>query len=113
MSTKIFPTRVEDLTNNWLTEVLHKNNISREVSVTGFSIGPVSAPGQTSNVVRIELEYNQQSPDAPSSLIGKFPATFEPARQMAVSLDTYVRLIFSNSSPQALKRWLPIAMPPR
>jgi len=103
MNTTVFPTKIEDLTNDWLTDVLHKNNIPDEVSVSGFSIGPVGAPGQTSNVVRIELEYNKHSPEAPPSLIGKFPATFEPARQMAVSLDTYLREVnfFKLIAPSA------------
>jgi hypothetical protein len=103
MNTTIFPTKIEDLTNGWLTDVLHKNNVPEDVFVSVFSIGPVGAPGQTSNVVRINLEYNKQSSEAPLSLIGKFPATYEPARQMAVSLDTYLREVnfFKFIAPSA------------
>jgi hypothetical protein len=91
MAANTFPARVEDLTNEWLTQVLHTSGVPEAVEVTGFSVGPVKDPGQTSEVVQIALEYNGIHPEAPETLIGKFPATFEQARQMAQGLDTYLK----------------------
>ncbi len=86
-----FPACTEDLTGEWLTQALHRCGIPEDVKVTNFTIGPVSDPGQTSEVIRIELEYNRKNPEAPRSLIGKFPSKYEQARMLAIVLDTYLK----------------------
>jgi len=91
MATANFPTRVEDLSCEWLTEILHKSGSPFDVTVKGFSIEPVGDPGQSSEVVRILLEYGGETTEAPSSLIGKFPAKLDEARQLAVGMNTYLR----------------------
>ncbi len=73
MSGRVFPTRPEDLTTVWLSEVLHENGIVDDVRVTGFAVEPMGELGKSSDVVRIRLEYNRESRHAPPSLIGKFP----------------------------------------
>lgn len=84
-----FPVCVEDLTNEWLTQTLHKNGVPDDVAVTGFKVGPVSDPGQTSEVVKIELEYNKDNSGAPQTLMCKFPAKFEQIKTLAVTMGAY------------------------
>jgi len=67
-----FPTSVKGLTSEWLTEMLHGSGVSADVSVCGFSTSAVSDPGQTSEVVRIALDYTKDCPSAPSSVIGMY-----------------------------------------
>ncbi len=86
-----FPRQVEDLSGEWLTEILHQSGISADVEVRDFSVAAVGDPGQTSEVVRIHLEYDEEDPMGPSSLIGKFPATFGQARQMAEMVKAYLK----------------------
>jgi thiamine kinase-like enzyme len=86
-----FPACTEDLTSEWLTQTLHRCGIPEDVKVTSFTIGPVSDPGQTSDVSRIELEYNRENSEAPCSLIGKFPSKYEQARMLALTLNTYLK----------------------
>jgi hypothetical protein len=91
MTTAKFPVCVEDLSCDWLTGILRKNGEPEDVAVKKYTIGPVSDPGQTSEVVRVHLEYEDGSPKGPASLIGKFPAKFEQARELARGLGTYLK----------------------
>ncbi|MBW1848080.1 MAG: hypothetical protein JRJ27_13260, partial [Deltaproteobacteria bacterium] len=86
-----FPTCVEDLSCEWLSKILHKSGIPDDVTVKNFSVDPVGDPGQTSDVVRIQLEYDKEVPKCPASLIGKFPVKFDQARQMAQAMNTYLK----------------------
>jgi len=94
MSTAKFPTCVEELTCEWLSRILHKSAISDDVTVKNFSIGPVEDPGQTSDIVRIHLEYDKDSTMGPASLIVKFPAKFDQAKQMAQAMNTYLKELY-------------------
>lgn len=91
MAAAKFPTCVEEVSCEWLTEILRKTGIPDDVTVKNFSVGPVGDPGQTSDIVRIQLEYDAEAPNAPTSLIGKFPAKFDQARQMAQAMNTYLK----------------------
>ncbi|MCJ7773532.1 MAG: ecdysteroid 22-kinase family protein [Desulfobacterales bacterium] len=91
MTAAKFPTCIEELSCEWFTEILHKSGIPNDVIVKNFSVSPVSDPGQTSDVVRINLEYDEENPNSPTSLIGKFPAEFDQARQMAQAMNTYLK----------------------
>jgi len=91
MTSTTFPSRAEDLTSEWLTDILRASGVSDDVTVSGVSVAPVSDPGQTSQAVRIALEYEKAGPEAPSSLIGKFPTEFEQARTYAQSAGAYLK----------------------
>ncbi len=72
----------------WLTAVLAANNIS--ATVTGFKATPVGT-GQIGDCARFELEYADAAPNAPTSLVGKFPADAEESRATGISLGNYHR----------------------
>ncbi len=91
MTASKFPICVEDLSGEWLTDILHKSGYPSDTVVNGFSIEPVGDPGQSSEVVRIVLEYAGEAPSAPRSLIGKFPAKFDESRQLAIMMNTYLK----------------------
>jgi len=89
MTSTTFPSSAGDLTNEWLTDILHDSGLPSDMDVTGFSVGPIGDPGQTSEVARIELEYDKPTTEAPPSLIGKFPAAFDQAQMLAGAMGAY------------------------
>jgi len=93
MTAENFPTCTEELSCEWLSQMLHKSGFSEDVIVKKFSVNPVGDPGQTSDVFRIQLDYGEESSNGPMSVIGKFPAKFEQARQLAQSMNTYLKEI--------------------
>jgi thiamine kinase-like enzyme len=91
MAESSFPISVEDLSCEWLIEILQKSGNYGDVTVKAFSTEPVGEPGQSSEVVRILLDYGRETANVPGSLIGKFPAKFDESRQLAVAMNTYLR----------------------
>ncbi len=86
-----FPRCAEDLSCEWLSEILCKSEITENPTVTNYSLSQVGEQGQSSDVVRIHLEYDEKAGKGPASLIGKFPARFDEIRQLAVGMITYLR----------------------
>ena len=91
MAESRYPITVEDLSCEWLTEILQKSGNNGDVTVKAFSTEPVGEPGQSSEVVRILLDYGRETANVPGSLIGKFPAKYDESRQLAVVMNTYLR----------------------
>jgi aminoglycoside/choline kinase family phosphotransferase len=71
---RFIPARPEDLTSSWLTEALRTAGVISRSSVTDFSTVIIGQEwGFTGIVARVELEYDRAEPDAPASVIAKFP----------------------------------------
>ena len=68
----------------WLTEVLRADGLVDSARVVGFSAEPVGA-GQMGECTRFVLDYDRAEANAPASVIGKFAATDETARQFMAS----------------------------
>lgn len=86
-----FPRTRSEITDSWLTHALRQGGGIREAGVVGHEVSPLAEPGQTGDVVRIALRYDRAEPDAPKSLIAKFAAPFEAARQSMHALGLYER----------------------
>jgi hypothetical protein len=89
MASTKFPTRADQITREWLTSALREHGSLGDGSVAKFTLATVPEPGQTADFCRILLEYEGQAGDAPRSLIGKFPASFGPAREVARMYNSY------------------------
>jgi hypothetical protein len=87
-----FPSSAEQLTSEWLTEVLRKRGpLGSSGSVAGFEVTPLDEPGQLAEVRRISLSYAGEAPGAPQTLVAKFPAVFEQARHLARQYGSYLK----------------------
>lgn len=72
----------------WLTAVLQNAGVDAEV--LGFTAANVGT-GQIGDSVRFRLDYARTAPDAPASLVGKFPAANDDSRKTGVMLGNYLR----------------------
>jgi hypothetical protein len=92
MSTKPYPTQPAELTTEWLTERLRASDAIRSARVTNFSTTPVGEGiGMLGILVRVALEYDQQEPGAPASLVAKFATPVEANRAVAMAYKLYER----------------------
>ncbi|MDB5470095.1 MAG: hypothetical protein JWR84_1655 [Caulobacter sp.] len=87
----------------WLTAVLQGGGVDAVVS--GFAAKGVGT-GQIGDSVRFSLEYARKGPDAPASLVGKFPAAAPESRATGVMLSNYIREVrfYQELAPKALIR---------
>lgn len=74
-----FPTSPEELTTQWLTEVLSQAR-GAPVSVTGHAWAPVAEAGAAGIVVRVVLDYDRAGVDLPRSVVIKFATPHAPIR---------------------------------
>jgi aminoglycoside/choline kinase family phosphotransferase len=72
----------------WLNAVLAQGGIDADVrSFTAKRVGT----GQIGDCVRFALDYVSAPPDAPRSLVGKFPSESAESRETGISLGNYHR----------------------
>ena len=72
----------------WLTEALREGGVDAEVS--SFTAKKVGT-GQIGDCVRFTLEFARAAPDAPKTLVGKFPSAGAESRATGVALGNYHR----------------------
>jgi len=77
-----------DIDAAWLTKALAAGGI--DATVAAFRTQKVGT-GQIGDCVRFALDYKNAQPDAPRSLVGKFPSESPESRQAGVSLGNYHR----------------------
>ncbi len=88
----MFPTKLDQITDTWLTATL-QDRLGLESQVIDHRVAPVAEPGQTAQVVRIELTYDRNEAGAPASLIAKLPAEDEALLGLMREFDMYAREI--------------------
>jgi hypothetical protein len=74
MSTIPFPTKIESLTSEWLTQALELSGLVKGAVVSGFFVERLSGAG-TSSLYRILLKYEKGVRCEPQSLVMKSHAT--------------------------------------
>ena len=88
------PTVIDDpalVRPDWLTDVLRdKGVLPVERSVVSATASPVDG-GNVARTVRLCLDYDAPVAGAPTSLVAKFPAVSEPARNLAALQGFYRR----------------------
>lgn len=72
----------------FLNTILAMNAI--EARITDFRTSPVGT-GQVGDCIRFELEYHSAAPEAPTSMVGKFPADDPNSRRFGAEFGIYKR----------------------
>jgi hypothetical protein len=92
MTTTDYPTHPSELTKEWLTAALEAAGVLHGAHVTGFSTSPVGEGiGMLGILVRVAITYDRQAPDAPQTLIAKFPSAVPGNREIGVTYRLYER----------------------
>ncbi len=92
MVTGYIPTEPEELTPEWLTQVLRGEGCVRRAAVVSVGYEVIGAGrGFTGRVVRLQLGYDVAEDGAPRSLVAKFPATDPGVRAELNRLGVYAR----------------------
>jgi hypothetical protein len=93
--------RPEAITPAWLTDVLGHGGVAAQVN--SFTARPVGT-GQIGQSIKFILDYAHAPPDAPASLVGKFPSPEAESRNAGVVLGNYIREVnfYKHLAPTAL-----------
>ena len=105
-----FPFKPEDLTAAWLTESLRASGAIDRAGVRSFGWAPVDPHnGMTGVLVRLSLDYDVRSPNAPTTLVAKFSQPEPEFRAMVHSMGFFEREVsfyteFAAEIPVAVPR---------
>ncbi len=91
MAAPDFPSKLDQITSEWLTRALRASGALTGGEVVGHEFRPIGEPGQTADLTRIALRYVGSRAGAPDSLVAKVAASHEPARQLARNFGLYER----------------------
>jgi hypothetical protein len=80
--------QVNDVTIEWLTDVLRASGGVIDASVTSFEMTPVGT-GQMSDSVRFGLSYDREEMGAPASVVLKLAAADDTSRATGLALGLY------------------------
>ena len=90
----MIPNGPDAITSEWLTKALRINGLIGDAVVTSFESQLVGEGlGLVGQVARLTLRYDQPNPDAPCSLIAKFPAANPENRSIGRLFRFYEREI--------------------
>ena len=94
MTTIDIPAGPSELTAEWLTYALHAGGAVRDARVASFETENVGeGSGFIGQLARVALQYEGDAPDAPRSLIAKFPGASEGGRAIGMMFRFYEREI--------------------
>jgi hypothetical protein len=93
MTTKVdFPTSVSELTSGWLTKALRQSGAINDSKVASFDTKIIGeGAGFLGQLGLVTLTYDAPEPDAPKTLVAKFPAVAQENRQTAMFFRFYER----------------------
>lgn len=98
------PTKLEDLTEAWLTEGLRSGGVLEGTAVARFDVEAIGADyGFLSTVGRVCMEYDAPAPDAPTSVVVKLEPDAGTLREMGDDLHAFEREIrfYEEIAPHA------------
>ena len=94
MPDQTIPAGPEELTPGWLTHALRTGSVISDAKVTSFQKEILGeGAGFMGQLARVNLRYDIDAPDAPTSLIAKFPANVPENRAVADAFRFYEREI--------------------
>jgi hypothetical protein len=87
------PTRLNDITPEWLTQVLHASGeLPADSSVAAIKLDPMGAGvGMMSSLSRILITYSEANDSLPVSLVIKLPADNTTNREVAEQYNLYLK----------------------
>src|SRR5438477_10985705 len=87
-----YPTAPMQVTSEWLTRALRESGAIGGASVTSHRAKVIGeGVGFMGQLAHISLDYDRGEPDAPRSLIAKFPAAAQENRDLAMYFHFYER----------------------
>jgi hypothetical protein len=90
----MIPKRTKRITSEWLNTVLHKSGYLKDVNIKSISREPWGVgEGFTSDMARLTITYDKETPELPKTMIVKMPTTFRTALAVALQYDIYEREI--------------------
>ncbi|MFX0165466.1 MAG: phosphotransferase [Promethearchaeota archaeon] len=88
------PKRTKRITSEWLNEVLHKTECLKDCNIESISREPWGAgEGFVSDMARLTLTYDKESPELPKTMIVKMPTTYRTALAVAIQYNLYEKEI--------------------
>ncbi len=92
MGTTSYPTAPEQVTSEWLTRALRGSGALKDASVASHRAKIIGeGVGFMGQLAHIALDYDRPEPDAPRSVIAKFPAAAQENRDIAMYFHCYER----------------------
>ncbi len=92
MTTTDYPTNPKALTTEWLTATLDADGALHGANVTSFSTSPVGEGiGMLGILARVEMDFDKPAPEAPQSVIAKFPSAVPGNRAIGMTYRLYER----------------------
>ena len=79
---------ISDVDTAWLTNALREAEVLQQASVVSFEAAAIGT-GQVGHNMRYQLKYDQQEPEAPATVVVKFPSPDEASRATGVLMNTY------------------------
>lgn len=90
----MIPKRTKRITSEWLNEVLHNSGYLKDIDIQSISREPWgTGEGFVSDMARLTITYDQESDEAPDTMIVKMPTTFRTALAVALQYNLYEREI--------------------
>jgi aminoglycoside/choline kinase family phosphotransferase len=87
-----YPTSPAEITSEWLTTALRQSGAITKANVRSFDSKVIGeGAGLLGELVKLSLQYDKAEPDAPRSLIAKFPAAAQENRDVAMFFRSYER----------------------
>jgi hypothetical protein len=79
---------LDTMSTEWLTQALQQSGLLQHASVSAFQ-WTIIGTGKMGDNARLQLQYDGEAGDAPSSLVAKLPAKDDTARGMAAAMGAY------------------------
>jgi len=88
------PKRTKRITSEWLNEVLHDSGYLKNFNIESISREPWGeGEGFMSDMARLTITYDKESPELPKTMIVKMPTTFRTALTIALQYNLYEKEI--------------------
>lgn len=90
----MIPKRTKRITSEWLNESLHNSGYLKNINIKSISREPCGAgEGFVSDMARLMITYDKDSPEFAKTMIVKMPTTFRTALDIAEQYNLYEREI--------------------
>ncbi len=88
------PKRTKRITSEWLNKVLHDSGYLKDFNIKSISREPWGAgEGFMSDMARLTITYDKDSPNLPKTMIVKMPTTYRTAFALALQYNLYEKEI--------------------
>ena len=101
---KMIPKRTKRITSEWLNEVLHDSGYLKDLNIESISREPWGVgEGFVSDMARLTITYDKNSPELPKTMIVKMPTTFRTTLTLALQYNFYEKEIrfYSEVAPKS------------